>query len=362
METIDAIVIGGGVVGLAIARALSRHLQVCVLEQEKLPGTQTSSRNSGVIHAGLYYPQHFLKSTLCIEGRQKLYQYCRDHNIAHQACGKLLLAVSNDEIGKLKHLQQQAASLGVRLDWLSAEALAEKEPQVQAKAALYSAASGIIDSSQYMLQLQADIEQSGSFVACQQQVTHIECNDQGFSLEINHSDRIQCCYLINAAGLQAQTIAKMIGTPNVPPLYYCKGQYFSWQAPSPFSHLIYPMPLANNQGLGVHATLDLAGRVRFGPDAHYIDSIDYQNDDSARAQFAAAIRPYFPVVSEDKLQADYCGVRPKLSKAGEPMQDFVIQDKTQHGIENLIQLFGIESPGLTASLSIADYVSERLRT
>lgn len=361
MESIKAIVIGAGVVGLAIGRALSQHGQVGVLEQEKQIGTQISSRNSGVIHAGIYYPPAFLKSALCIQGREKLYRYCEEHSIAHQRCGKFILAASDDEIEKLKTLQQRAALNGVKLDWLTKQQIAEQEPEVYAKAALYSAQSGIIDSAGLMLQLQADIELQGSFVSCQQQVTAISKVANGFIVEINHHDVIHCEVLVNTAGLNAQHIARLLETPNIPPLYYCKGQYFSWQGKAPFKHLIYPMPLANNQGLGVHATLDLAGNVRFGPDANYVKNIDYKNDESARAQFAAAIAHYFPAVDAQKLQADYCGIRPKLSQEGEPMQDFMIQDQKSHGIKGLIQLFGIESPGLTSCLALADIVSERLR-
>ena len=360
MESIPCIVIGGGVIGLAIAKSLSQHMECCVLEQAIHIGTQTSSRNSGVIHAGIYYPSDFLKTTLCVAGNKQLYAYCQTHNISHQACGKLIIAHSEDEVVKLKALQSKAASNGVELVWLDHAALSKKEPRLQAHAALYSASSGIIDVAHYLQQLSADIENNGSYIACQQQATAITKNEHGFIVEINHKEKIQCQYLVNAAGLQAQTIAQFVGSKNTPKLYYCKGQYFAWHGESPFSHLIYPLPLANNTGLGIHATLDTAGQLRFGPDANYCKTIDYSNDDSAKIDFLQAIRRYFPEADVSRLKADFCGIRPKLSAQGQAMQDFVIQDANQHGITGLIQLFGIESPGLTASLAIGDYVAERL--
>lgn len=360
MESIPCIVIGGGVIGLAIARAISQHTECCVLEQETQTGLHTSSRNSGVIHAGIYYPSSFLKTRLCVEGNKKLYHYCREHAIEHHACGKLIVAVTESETDKLHKLQQTAANNGVMLQWRDKAQLQQQEPELQAVAGLYSAGSGIVDTQQLMLQLAADIEHNGSFISCQQQVTGIEKTTNGFIVQINHSDATHCQTLINAAGLQAQHIAAMLNSQPRPPLYYCKGQYFSWQGESPFKHLIYPLPLANNAGLGIHATLDLAGRLRFGPDAHYCDSVDYTTDDSARTAFADAIRPYFPAVDEQRLLVDYCGIRPKLSAEGEPMQDFIIQDYHTHGINGLINLFGIESPGLTASLAIAAYVQQKV--
>lgn len=362
MESIPCIIIGGGVIGLAIAKSLSQHMECCVVEQATHIGTQTSSRNSGVIHAGIYYPNDFLKTTLCIAGNKKLYAYCQAHGISHQACGKLIIANSKDELEKLQQLQKKAASNGVELVWLDQAELTKKEPQLQAHAALYSASSGIIDVAHYLQQLSADIQNNGSYIACQQQVTAITKNEQGFIVEINHNDKIQCQYLVNAAGLQAQTIAQLIGTKNIPELYYCKGQYFTWHGASPFNHLIYPLPLANNTGLGIHATLDTAGQLRFGPDANYCNSIDYHNNSAAKDEFVLAIRRYFPEVEESRLETDFCGIRPKLSAQGEAMQDFAIQDADQHGITGLVQLFGIESPGLTASLAIGDYVAERLLT
>lgn len=360
MESIPCLVIGGGVVGLAIARAISRQTECCVLEQDSQPGQHTSSRNSGVIHAGIYYPPHFLKTRLCVQGNALLYRYCDEHAIEHRACGKLIVAINKAEVPALQQLQQRAAANGITLDWLDQQQIARQEPAINAVAALHSASSGIINTQQLMLQLAADISHNGSFIACQQQVTGIETHGNGFVVQINHSEQIHCQYLINAAGLRAQSIAALIGSQPIPPLYYCKGQYFSWQGESPFKQLIYPLPLADNAGLGIHATLDIAGRLRFGPDARYSKHIDYQPDDSRRMQFAEAIRHYFPQVDAARLHADYCGVRPKLSAEGQPMQDFVIQDHSVHGIQGLIHLFGIESPGLTASLAIADYVQQQV--
>ena len=361
MQSIDGIIIGGGVIGLAIGRALSRHLECCVLEQENRPGSQTSSRNSGVIHAGLYYPAHFLKTRQCIAGRERLYDYCRQHAIEHRRCGKLLVATDAAQITRLKKLQQQAAANGIGLDWLNQSELHKTEPELRAEAALFSPHSGIIDSEQFMRQLSADIEHNGSYIACRQQVTAIEKTTNGFAVTINQQDTIHCRWLINSAGLQAQTIAAMLLPANtIPPLYYCKGQYFSYQQAAPFSHLIYPLPPADGNGLGIHATPDISGQIRFGPDASYTDTIDYRSSDANKPAFVKAIRAYYPQLDESRLQADYCGIRPRLNRPGTPPADFLIQTAREHKLPGLINLFGMESPGLTASLAIADSITQQV--
>ena len=361
MESIDTIIIGGGVIGLAIGRALSRTRELCVLEQEEATGTQTSSRNSGVIHAGLYYPQSYLKTRLCIDGRKQLYAYCQQHAIGHRQCGKLLIACRDDEIPRLKKLQQQAADNGIALQWLDGNAIQQHEPAVSAIAGLYSPVSGIIDSDALMRQLSADIEHNGSYIACHQAVTGLEKTSDGFVMTINDDEQMHCRTLINAAGLNAQAVAgRLLPADKVPPLYYCKGQYYSYHGRPPFRHLVYPLPPADRSGLGIHATPDMAGQIRFGPDAVYIDNPDYRNSEHGKAAFAESIRRYFPALDENRLQPDYCGIRPKLNGPGTPAGDFAIQGPAGHGMAGLVNLFGIESPGLTASLAIADYVNTRV--
>lgn len=361
MEFIPCIVIGGGVVGLAIARAISEQVETCVLEQEKQLIPHTSSRNSGVIHAGIYYPSHFLKTKLCIQGREQLYQYCQEYAIAHQQCGKLIVATNEQQLAQLKSIQQKALGNGVHLNWLDQAQLKQKEPNVQGIAALFSTYTGIIDTTQYAQQLASDILNNGSFIGQQQQVTAIERQDDGFIVEINQNEAIQCRYLVNVGGLFAQSIAHLLACKNIPPIHYCKGQYFSYQGQSPFNHLVYPLPPANNTGLGIHATLNLDGSCKFGPDAHYVEQLDYSVNSDSKADFIGSIQQYFPSINSDLLQADYSGIRPKLAASGQAMQDFAIHDQRHHGISNLINLYGIESPGLTASLAIADYVLECLQ-
>lgn len=360
MEHIPCIVIGGGVIGLAIARAISEHLETCVLEQEKQIATQISARNSGVIHAGIYYPGHYLKSTLCMEGKQLLYQYCQRHGVGYQRIGKLIVANDEGERQALLGLQMNAQKSGLLLNYLDARELNEKEPELRGLAALYSESSGIVDVNALCHQLAADVLEKGSYIAVQQTVTGVWQDDKEFVIEINHNDKVRCTYLINAAGLNAQAIAKMLHCQHIPPLYLCKGQYFSYQGESPFSHLVYPLPMVNNQGLGIHATLDMAGQCRFGPDSQYITQLDYSSDEAQKAQFVAAIQRYFPAVDEQKLQADFCGIRPKLAGPNQAMQDFVIHGKQHHGINNLINLYGMESPGLTSCLSVANNVVQQL--
>lgn len=360
MEHIPCVVIGGGVVGLAIARCLSEYLETCVLEKERLTATQTSARNSGVIHAGIYYPEHYLKSVFCLAGKHLLYRYCQDNHIHYQKTGKLIVANSEEEQLALEQLQHTAHKNGVFLNFLERPMIRELEPQLRAAKALYSEESGIVDSYQLCQQLAYDVLENGSYITTQQQVTAARREGDEFIVEINHNDRVSCHYLINAAGLEAQAIAKMLGCHNIPPLYLCKGQYFSYQGPSPFSHLIYPLPMKNNQGLGIHATLDLAGQCRFGPDSEYIDEHDYSNNDSKKMQFLQAIKHYFPSVEEQRLQVDYTGIRPKLAGPNQAMQDFAIHNHTHHGVDNLINLYGIESPGLTSCMSIANYVTRQL--
>ena len=360
MERIDTLVIGAGVIGLAIGRALSRQRELCVLEQESRHGSHTSSRNSGVIHAGIYHPADFLKTRLCIAGRRLLYDYCEQHTIDHRRCGKLLVASSDDELDTLRRRQQLAAANGVQLQWLDQGAIGEYEPALTARAALRSADSGIVDSDGLMRQLLADIEHQGSHVTCRQQVTAVQRYQDGFVVTINNNDEIACRQLVNAAGLGAHTLARQLAPQHTPPLFYSKGQYFCYHGAAPFRHLVYPLPPADGNGLGIHATPDIAGTLRFGPDARYVATPDYTSSEQNKAAFVDAIRRYFPALDENRLQADYCGIRPRLHAAGEPARDFCIQWPADHGVAGLVQLFGMESPGLTASLAIGEYVADRM--
>lgn len=363
MEHIDTVVIGAGVAGLAIARALGADREVAVLERHPCSGHETSSRNSGVIHAGLYYPQHFLKTRLCIEGREQLYSYCRTHNIPHRRCGKLLIATTAAEVPALQQLQRQAEANGVSgLQWLDKTAVNEREPEIQAAAALYSPDSGIIDVPAYLQQLECDIRSNGSHVLHSQTVSAIARTAGGFVVTTNGTDSIHCQTLVNAAGLAAQEIAAPV-TPaqHIPARHLAKGHYFAYRGTAPFRHLVYPLPERNATGLGIHATLNLQGNMRFGPDAGYVDTIDYGFAENRQAAFAAAIRRYYPALDESRLAADFTGIRPKIQAATDSVKDFRIDAASVHGVPGLVNLFGIESPGLTASLAIGEYVHQLLR-
>ncbi len=365
---VPVVVVGAGVVGLAIAARLSRHRDVLLLEREGHPGLGISSRSSEVIHAGLYYPPGSLKSRLCIEGRERLYAYCAAHAVPHRRIGKWLVAVDDTELPALAALQRRALDSGAgELRWLDRTALARCEPALRASAALLSADTGIVDSASLMQRLAAQLASQGGQLVCRTEVVSVAVGAGGFvvrALSAGEEVRLQCDWLVNATGLGAQALAGAIDglAPScIPPLRLCKGQYFSLPGPSPFSRLVYPLPEPNAVGLGVHATLDLAGQLRFGPDVEYVDCEHYGVDEARRAAFARAIRRYYPALDEQRLQPAYAGLRPKLSAAGEPARDFVIQGCAEHGQPGLINLFGIESPGLTASLAIAAYVERLLR-
>ncbi|NOU52894.1 NAD(P)/FAD-dependent oxidoreductase [Pseudoalteromonas sp. JBTF-M23] len=363
MEHIETLVIGAGVVGLAIAATLSEHQDVIVIEQNTYFGEHTSSRNSEVVHAGIYYPSNSLKARLCVEGKTLLYQHCQKYHVPFKKVGKVLVAHGEGEKTKLNTLVQQAKDNGVRdLTFLSQAELAQKAPQIKAPMGVWSPSTGIIDSHQLMLSyLNKLSEHKGQyvnntrFVSAQFDghyfVVTLNCDGELFNLK--------CTTLINAAGLFAQSCAKQIDALNarfIPELHYCKGQYFSYQGSHPFKHLIYPMP--EQHGLGVHATIDLAGQLKFGPDTSFIDELDYTPNEQAKARFVSEINKYWPSLDSSRLQLSYCGIRPKLYK--DAAQDFVIQDHSVHGVKGLINLFGVESPGLTASLAIAQYVSKKV--
>ena len=376
MERIDATVIGAGVIGLAVGRALARKgLETIVLERADGFGTVTSSRNSEVIHAGLYYPSGSLKARLCVAGRERLYAYCAEKGIEHRRCGKLLVASGQAQRARLEQIQAQGQVNGVHdLQWLDAAQLRTLEPGLCADIALWSPSTGIIDSHGLMLALLGDLEAAGGALALRSPVEGVEAVEEGGTRAMHRlqvggeaSMALDARIVVNAAGLWAPGVARHIAglaDEHVPRARYAKGNYFSLAAKAPFTHLIYPTPEA--AGLGVHLTLDLADQARFGPDVQWItpaspDAIDYRVDTSRAGAFEAAIRSYWPGLPDHALQPAYSGVRPKLAAAdGTALVDFVVQGPEAHGVPGLVNLYGIESPGLTASLAIADEVVSRL--
>ncbi|SIT35202.1 FAD dependent oxidoreductase [Paraburkholderia ribeironis] len=363
MDQIECVVIGAGVIGLAVARALAaRGREVIVLEAAEAIGVGTSSRNSEVIHAGLYYSRGSLKATLCVRGREMLYDYCAERNVPHSRCGKLLVATSRNQIPQLTSIMAKGRDNGVldllRITGDQAQAL---EPALECVEAVFSPQTGIVDSHQLMLALQGDAERDGAVFAFHAPVQAIEASNGRFVVTVGGDTptTIGATCVINSAGLQANALARKIrglDARHVPPLYLARGNYFSISGRAPFSRLIYPMP--NEAGLGVHLTLDLGGQARFGPDVEWVDSINYDVDPRRAESFYEAIRAYWPALPDGALQPAYAGIRPKLSGPGEPAADFVIQGPAAHGVRGLVNLFGIESPGLTASLAIAQRVCE----
>jgi L-2-hydroxyglutarate oxidase LhgO len=362
---IDVAVIGGGVVGLAVARALAlAGRQVAVIEAERHIGLHTSSRNSEVIHGGMYYAPGSLKARLCVEGRRALYAYAAANDVPHRKIGKLIVAAEESEVPVLASYLERGAANGVEgLSWLSAEQVRALEPEVRAVAGLLSAETGIIDSHQLMRALLRDAERAGAAVALDSPVASGALVPDGIELRIGgrQPSTLRCSAVVNSAGLWAQQVARSIqGLPaaSIPPCHYAIGHYFTLSGAPPFSHLVYP--IAPPGGLGIHVTLDLAGRARFGPDVEWIQGVDYRFDESREPRFEAAIRRYWPGLPDGALQPGYTGIRPKLGPAGSAAQDFVIQGPAAHGAAGLVNLYGIESPGLTAALAIADEVASLL--
>ncbi len=362
LDHIDIAIVGAGVVGLAIARSLAQAgREVWVLEAAGMVGSETSSRNSEVIHAGIYYPQGSLKARLCTEGRPRLYRYCSDRGIAHRAIGKLIVATNEGEAAILSGIRQAAIANGVTdLEIINKQRIETLEPAVRAIAGLYSPSTGIIDSHALMQAYQADAEAAGATVVCRTPVIGGALDGKGLVLGTggNTPMALRCRMLINAAGLGAPALAGSIaGFPSgkIPPSYLCKGSYFSLSQANPFHHLVYPVPEPG--GLGVHLTLDLGGQARFGPDVEWVETIDYAVDPARAERFYPAIRRYWPDLREGALVPAYSGIRPKITGPTMPAADFRIDGRNFHGVPQIINLFGIESPGLTASLAIADYVS-----
>lgn len=366
-ERIDCAVIGAGVVGLAIARGLAcAGREVVILEREQGFGTHTSSRNSEVIHAGIYYPTGSIKARLCVPGRKALYRYCADHNVNHKRIGKVVVATGAEQLDALHKYKAQAEINGVDdLRMLSANELAALEPEVRGVAGFLSPSTGIIDSHGLMLAYLGDAEERGASLALESPVVSGSIRNDGILLDVGGSESmtILCRTVVNAAGLHAQAVARSItGIParTIPPTYYAIGHYYTLAGRSPFAHLIYPV--ARQDWLGVHVTIDLGGQVKFGPDFSWIDEIDYRFDESRTPAFYEAIRRYYPGLKDGTLQPGYTGIRPKIAGPGEAAPDFVIQGPRDHGVAGLVNLYGIESPGLTSSLAIADYAAAMLQS
>lgn len=358
---IDSVVVGGGVVGLACARLLAQSgRDVIVLEQNSAIGEETSSRNSEVIHAGIYYPKESLKAKLCVRGRELLYKYCESHAIEHQRLGKLIVATNIEQLGKLNAIFDKGRANGVEdLRFVEQEELRVAEPRLNAIRAILSPSTGIIDSHQLMLAMQGDIESNGGWICLHSPMLSATVIDGGFRVSVGGDEptEITCRELINSGGLHAQLCAnniKGMSKGSIPPRHLSRGCYFTLSGRSPFNRLIYPIP--NNEGLGVHLTLDLQGYARFGPDTQWVDTINYDVDPRRADSFYEAIRDYYPDLIDDSLSPAYAGIRPKVTGPDELAGDFIIQGEQQHLIKGYVGLYGIESPGLTSSLAIAEMV------
>ena len=370
MDRVDCVVVGAGVVGLAVARALARAgREVVVLEAADAIGTGTSSRNSEVIHAGLYYPPGSWKARLCVRGRELLYDYCAAHGVAHRRCGKLVVATDAAQEPGLSALRERAAACGVHdLQWLSGAEARALEPALRCRAALLSPSTGIVDSHGLMLSLQGEAEAQGAMLALCSPLQRLRRAADGFELQVGGAEPMQlhARRVVNSAGLHAVALAaRFEGLPplRLPQAHWARGHYFACPGKPAFTRLIYPMP--DEAGLGVHVTLDLGGQMRFGPDVQWIPlaergAEDYRVDPARAEPFADAIRRYWPDLPDDALQPAYAGIRPKVSGPGQAAADFVIQGPAEHGVPGLVNLLGIESPGLTACLAIAEQVGDSL--
>lgn len=363
MESVDVVVVGAGVVGIAVARALAlAGREVIVLDAAEAIGTETSSRNSEVIHAGIYYPKDSLMARLCVDGRRMLYAYCDERGVAYRKCGKLIVATSAVEDAKLEGIQARAEANGVEgMRVLTAAEAQALEPNLVCTSALLSPETGILDSHGYMVSLQGDAEEHGAVFVFHSPVLGGRTVADGVEIDVGGADPVtlRCRTLINSAGLHATELARgIVGMPSqlVPRQYYARGCYFTLAGHSPFSRLIYPVPVAG--GLGVHLTIDLGGQARFGPDVEWVDTLDYSVDPRRADSFYDAVRRYWPGLRDGALQPGYAGIRPKLSAKGAPAMDFVVQPPGVHGVGGLVNLFGIESPGLTSAIALADLVRD----
>jgi L-2-hydroxyglutarate oxidase LhgO len=364
MDQVECVVIGAGVVGLAVARALAlAGREVMLLESSSAIGTGTSSRNSEVIHAGIYYAPGSLKARLCVLGKAMLYDYCAERGIGHRRCGKLLVATAPEQLPALQDMMKKAGRNGVNdLVLLSGAQARALEPQLTCEAAVYSPSTGIVDSHGLMLALQGDVENAGGIVVLNSPLARAEYAQEAINLVTMDGTQLQAKTVVNAAGLQAPALAarfKGLDPRHVPRAWFAKGNYFTLAGRAPFRHLIYPLPQA--AGLGVHLTLDLGGQAKFGPDVQWVDSPDDLVVDPARGHaFYAEVRKYWPALEDGVLIPGYAGIRPKIHGPDEAAGDFLIQGPADHGVSGLVNLFGIESPGLTSALAIGDWVTDLL--
>ena len=382
MEQVDTVVIGAGVVGLAVARALALSgREVMVIEKEVAVGQGVSSRNSEVVHGGLYYPTGSLKAKLCVRGKELLYAYCAERGLPYQQCGKLIVATDASQMEKLAKIEAQAAANGVPVQRLSSAQAKASEPELECLAALLSPTTGIVSAHDLMTALQGDLENAGGMVALATQVESVRffkgnealsgvliaqsAMDSGANAE---QIELGFHHLINATGLYAPLLARRfegLQSEHIPPAHFAKGNYYSLAGKAPFKHLIYPIPEA--AGLGVHLTLDLGGQAKFGPDVQWLeginspDDIDYSVDPRRADGFYAEVRKYWPGLRDGQLTPSYSGVRPKITAPHEAAADFVIQGQATHGVRGLVNLFGIESPGLTSCMAIGEEVAEMIK-
>src|SRR6185437_2321496 len=361
-ESVECVVIGAGVVGLAVARALAlAGHEVLILEAARQFGTETSSRNSEVIHAGLHYPNGSLKARFCVRGRDLLYAYCDGHGVPYRRLGKLTVACDEHEAKSLEAIVKKAQGNGVdNLEWVSGEDARRMEPELRCVRAFHSPSTGIIDSHALMLAYLGDAEEAGASIAYRTRVEGGRVTGGGFALDIGGDEAmsLDCKLLVNSAGLHAPSVARTIaGIPpaTIPRDHFCRGVYFTLSGRAPFSRLVYPVP--EHAGLGVHLTLDMGGQAKFGPDTEWIDGVDYTVDPRRGDTFYAAIRTYWPNLKDGALLPGYAGIRPKISGPTEPAADFVVQGPADHGVAGLVNLYGIESPGLTSSQAIAEHVA-----
>jgi len=364
VEQADCVVIGAGVVGLATARALARQgRDVLILESENMFGSVTSSRNSEVIHAGIFYKHGSLKERLCIEGRDKMYSFCDAYRVTANRTGKLVFAADDGELPGLQKLQTHANESGVYMTMMDGDEAKKLEPNLTCKAALHSPLTGIVDSHGLMLAMLGDAEAHGAMIAYNSPVTAGRGEDGGPVIDVGGESpmRLKCRTVVNAAGLSAQGLSRaIIGVKpdTIPPQHYAKGNYFYLSGRPPFSRLIYPLP--GSYSLGLHYTLDLGGQGRFGPDLEWVPKVDYDVSEARGELFYKEIRRYWPELPDGALRTGYSGIRPKIQAPGEASRDFLIQMPDETGVNGFVALYGIESPGLTSCLAIADYVAERL--
>ena len=376
MEQVDCVVIGAGVIGLAVAREMAlQGRETILLERESAFGTISSARNSEVIHAGIYYAKDSLKAKLCVEGNRLLYEYCRSHQVATQPYGKLIMAADDSQINDLQAILYKAQNNGVpEIKMISEEEAKALEPNLHCSAAILSSTTGIVDSHGYMLSLLGGFEDAGGVVAYQSPLISVkpigENAEGGFELEIGGADgmKIQTKLLINCAGMSAPAVAKKIEglkQEQIPKAYFAKGNYFSLSGKSPFKHLIYPIPEPG--GLGVHLTLDMGGQAKFGPDVEWLDidveeQVDYTVDPKRSEGFYEAVRRYWPELKDGSLQPDYSGIRAKIVPPNSPAGDFYFNTPKEHGLAGLFNLYGFESPGLTSSLAIAKHLECQIKS